>query len=143
MTDSKFPLILIILVLVPGFLFAGCEKTIDEEVVRPIEAMHGQKEVASIETAMANVQAVRSALMRYPATSTENLYPSEMDITGYDSLREVLADAGLPGNMADLMWDPFYGIRYASDGYTFTFQVKAAGNGKVVTATPSGVEVEE
>lgn len=129
------------------FIFAalvpGCERTVEQEVIQPIKAMHGQKEAASLEAALANVRIVRSALMRYPVISSENLYPADTAITGYDSLRDVLTDENLPGDMSDLMWDPSYGVRYTSDGYTFTFQVKTAGDGKVITATTNGVKVEE
>jgi hypothetical protein len=143
MSRSNFHRIWIPVLMILAMLIVGCEKTVDEGVVQPVKAMHAQKEAASLEAAVSNVRIVRGALMRYPALSSDNLYPSDTDISDYDSLREVLADEGLPGDMADLLWDSFYGIRYNSDGYTFTFQVKAAGNGKIITATPNGVQVGE
>lgn len=143
MYKSKCRHIVVPVIVFMAVLFAGCEKTVDEGVVQPVKAMHDQKEAASFQAAVSNVRTVRSALMRYPALSSDNLYPSDTLITDYHSLREVFADEGLPGDMADLLWDPFYGIRYTSDGYTFTFQVKAAGDGKLITATPNGVRVEE
>ena len=135
--------VLLLLLLSVTAMVLGCERTVEEEVVQPIESMHGQKEVASLETAVANIRTVRSALMRYPATSSENLYPDNMTVTDYDSLREVLADENLPFNIETLLWDPSFGISYISDGYTFTLEVKALSGGKMITATPNGVKVEE
>jgi hypothetical protein len=143
MYGSKSGQIITPMLVMLAILSSGCERTIEEEVVQPIEAIYGQKNVASLETALSNVRTVRSALMRYPATSSENLYPEDMKIIGYDSLRQVLTDENLPADMSELMWDPSYGISYLSDGYTFKFKVRALGGEKVITATPNGVKVEE
>jgi hypothetical protein len=122
-------------------LLLGCEKTVDEDVVQPIESMYGQKDAAAMEAAVANVQMVRSALMRYPAVSMENEYPRDTQIYDYDSLREILVSANLPTSMADLMWDPAFGINYSSDGLSFSFQVRAmTKNNAVITATERGVK---
>lgn len=124
-------------------LISGCERTVEEEVVQPIEAIYSRKGAASLEAAAANVRMVRASLMRYPATSPDNLYPTDTVIVDYESLREVLTDANLPPDMAQLMWDPFHGIRYMSDGYTFTFEVRALSGSRAITATPNGLTVEE
>ncbi len=121
-------------------LFSACERTMEEEVIKPIEMMVGQKSVATALAAESNVRTVRAALMRYPATSPTNQYPGDMDIYDYRTLREVLADENLPPDMADLMWDAGFGITYRSDGYTFTFEVRAiSGDGEIITATPNGI----
>jgi hypothetical protein len=143
MLDTRHGQIITLVFAILAVLVCGCERTIEEEVVQPIEAIYGQKSAASLEAAVANVRIVRSALMRYPATSSDNLYPDDMVITGYDSLREILTDENLPVDMGELLWDPSYGIRYMSDGYGFTFEVHALSGGKVITATPRGVTVEE
>jgi len=112
----------------------------EEEVIKPIEMMVGQKSAAAAEAAITNVRTVRAALMRYPAISASNEYPGDMDIYDYRSLREVLADENLPPDMAELLWDPAFGVTYRSDGYTFTFEVKAiSADGGIITATPGGV----
>jgi hypothetical protein len=129
--------------LVPLTFFlisSSCQRTVEEEVIKPIESIYGQKNVVTAETAVSNVRTVRAALMRYPALSPSNEYPGEMQIFNYDSLREVLVDENLPPDMNELMWDPGFGITYRSDGYTFTFEVKALhGEGEIITATPKGV----
>ena len=130
---------LMIIVLPLALLFfSGCEKTVEEEVVAPIEMMVGQKGAATSLAAETNVRTVRAALMRYPATSPANQYPGDMDITDYEALRELLPDENLSADMTELMWDPAYGIRYQSDGNTFSFQVKAL-SGEVITATERGI----
>jgi len=121
-------------------LFSSCERTVEEEVIKPVESMYGQKNIATAEAAISNVRTVRAALMRHPALSAFNEYPGEMEIFDYDSLRKVLVDENLPPDMSELMWDPGYGINYRSDGYTFTFEVKAlSGDSEIITATPGGV----
>jgi len=129
--------------LVLAVLASGCERTVGEEAVGPIEGIYSRKGAASLEAAAANARMVRASLMRYPATSPDNLYPPDTAIVDYDSLREVLTDANLPADMGQLMWDPFYGIRYTSDGYTFTFEVRALSGDKAIFATPDGVRVQE
>jgi len=122
-------------------LSLGCEKTIEEEVIQPIESMYGQKDAAALEAAVANVQMIRSALMRYPVISAENEYPRDTQVYDYDSLREILVSANLPTDMADLMWDPASGINYSSDGLFFSFQVRAmTKNNEVITAAANGVK---
>ena len=121
-------------------VFAACERTIEEDVIKPIEMMVGQKSAAAAQVAVSNVNNVRAALMRYPAVSPSNEYPGDMDLYDYSTLREILADANLPADMTELMWDPAYGIVYRSDGYTFTFEVRAlSGEREILTATPNGV----
>jgi len=121
-------------------LFSACERTMEEEVIKPIEMMYGQKNVATALAAESNVRTVRAALLRYPATSPTNQYPGDMDIYDYRTLRDVLPDENLPPDMAELMWDPASGVTYRSDGYTFTFEVKAlSADGGIITATPGGV----
>ncbi len=125
-------------------IFPACERTIEEEVIKPIEMMYGQKNVATALAAESNVRTVRAALMRYPATSPTNKYPGDMDIYDYRTLREVLADENLPPDMTELMWDTGFGINYRSDGYTFTFEVRALTAGReTITATPNGVTKSE
>jgi len=109
-------------------------------VIKPVEMMVGQKSAAAVQAALSNVQTVREALMRYPAISPSNRYPGDTQIYDYGTLREVLANENLPPDMADLMWDPAYGVVYSSDGYTFTFAVRAlSGERETITATPGGV----
>jgi len=118
----------------------SCQNAVEEDVIKPVETMYGQKGVAADLAAFTNVQTVRAALMRYPATHPSGRYPGDMDIYDYPSLRETLPEANLPGDMAELMWDPAYGIRYRSDGSSFTFEAKAlSGEREVLTATPGGV----
>ena len=138
MFRPKSNLIFVFLPLTLLFLFPACEKTIDEEVIKPVEMMVGQKGKAASLAAVANAQNVRSALMRYPAISPSNEYPGDMDIYDYDTLRQTLSDAGLPQNMAELMWDPAHGINYRSDGTSFNLEVKAL-SGETIVATPGGV----
>ena len=138
----RFKLYLTAALLPLSFLlvFSGCEKTIDEDVIKPIEMMVGQKSAAAAQVAVSNVNNVRAALMRYPAVSPSNEYPGDMDLYDYSTLREILADANLPADMTELMWDPAYGIIYRSDGYTFTFEVRAlSGDRETITATVNGV----
>ena len=123
-------------------IFTACEKTLEEEVIKPIERMYGQKSIATSQAAVSNVQTVRAALMRYPAISSANEYPGEMEIFDYGSLRDVLADENLPPDMVELMWDPANGITYISDGYSFTFQVRSV-SGETITATTNGVTEEQ
>jgi hypothetical protein len=111
---------------------------IEEDVIKPVEMMVGQKSAAAAQVALSNVQMVRAALMRYPAASPSNEFPGDMDIYDYSTLRQVLADANLPPDMTELMWDTAYGITYRSDGYTFTFETRAL-SGETITATPGGV----
>jgi len=121
-------------------IFSACEKMVEDEVIKPIESMYGQKSVATSQAALSNVQTVRAALMRYPAVSSSNEYPGEMEIFDYASLRDVLADENLPPDMAELMWDPGFGITYISDGYSFTLTVKALSTEQeTITATPKGI----
>ena len=107
--------------------FTGCEKTVEEDIIQPVEMMVGQKSKAANLAAETNVQTVRAALQRYPSTSPTNQYPGDMDISDYDTLRELLAGENLPDSMDELMWDPAYEVRYESDGYTFTFEVRVSG----------------
>jgi len=140
MSRFKFYLMFILAPLTFFLVFTACEKTIDEEVIQPIEMMVGQKSAAAVQVAVSNVNNVRAALMRYPAVTPSNEYPGDMDIFDYNSLRETLAQASLPADMAELMWDPAYGIIYRSDGYTFTFQIRAlSGDRETITATVNGV----
>jgi len=139
---SRIKLYLIFILVSFSFLllFSACERTMEEEVIKPIEMMYGQKNVATALAAESNVRTVRAALLRYPATSPTNQYPGDMDIYDYRTLRDVLPDENLPPDMAELMWDPASGVTYRSDGYTFTFEVKAlSADGGIITATPGGV----
>ncbi len=121
-------------------IIPACEKTVEEEVIKPIEMMYGQKNVATALAAESNVRTVRAALLRYPTTSPTNHYPGDMDIYDYRTLRDVLPDENLPSDMAELMWDPAFGVTYRSDGYTFTFEVRAlSADGEIITATPGGI----
>ena len=119
-------------------VFSGCEKTVEEDVIQPVEMMFGQKSAAASLTAESNVRAIRSALLRYPAASPTNQYPGDMDIYDYETLREQLAYENLPASIGELMLDPAYGVRYHSDGYTFTFEVRTL-TGETITATPEGI----
>jgi hypothetical protein len=137
--EKRAGLFVSILLIMMSFTW-GCERTIEEEVIRPLEAIYEQKGAASLETAVSNVRMVRAALMRYPATSPENLYPGDMEIYDYESLRKILPDENLPADMAELFWDPSYGITYLSDGYSFTLEVRALTKKReIITATPGGV----
>ncbi|MDF1535809.1 MAG: hypothetical protein P1S46_04810 [bacterium] len=82
--------------LVMVCLPCGCERTVEEEVIRPIERMYDQKDAAALEAAVSNVRQVRAALMRYPVTSADNEYPNDAQVYSYDTLREVLAPESLP-----------------------------------------------
>ena len=125
-------------------IFSGCEKTVEEEVIKPIEMMYGQKNVATVLAAESNVRTVRAALLRYPTTSPTNQDPGDMDIYDYRTLRDVLPDENLPPDMAELMWDSAFGVTYRSDGYTFTFEVRAlSADGEIITATPGGITKSE
>ena len=138
---KKFNTVLLCTLLLIFSLPLGCEKTIEEEVVQPVERIVAQKDDAILEAAVSNVRQVRSGLMRYPAVSADNEYPSDIQVFNYDTLRETLTSENLPPNMADLMWDPAFGIDYSSDGLSFTFQVRAlTKNNEVITATARGVE---
>ena len=118
----------------------GCEKTIDEEMIKPVENMYSQKDEVVLKTAIANVQQVRSALMMYAAGSVDSEYPRDTQLYDYSSLREMLASESLPANMADLKWDPVSGINYSYDGASFSLQVRAmTKNKELITATASGV----
>ena len=129
-------LLMILMVFVPA-----CERTVEEEVIAPLESLVEQKSAASLETSVINVRTVRAALMRFPVNSPENLYPDDRDVFDYESLRYTLTDENLPPDMSELMWDSSYGVVYHSDGYTFTFEVRALGNGGIISATPGGVAV--
>ena len=140
MSRSKSYFIFSLLSLSFLLIFSGCEKTMEEDVIKPIEMMVGQKSAAAAQVAVSNVNNVRASLMRYPAVSPSNEYPGDMDLYDYSTLREILADANLPADMTELMWDPAYGIIYRSDGYTFTFEVRAlSGDRETITATVNGV----
>ena len=140
MSRFRFYCIFTLVPLAFFLVFSACQRTVEEEVIKPVQSMYGQKDAAAGQTAISNVRTVRAALMRYPAVSPSNQYPGDMEIYDYESLREVLADEYLPPDMGELMWDPAYGISYRSDGYTFTFEVRALDReGTVITATPSGV----
>jgi hypothetical protein len=134
-----------LLVLAAGLglvLLAGCGDAVEKEVVQPVENMLEGRDRATLEAASANVRTIRMALMRYPTTSPDDLFPSNGDIFDYESLREVLAGTNLPEDMADLKWDESYGIEYDSDGYQFRFSVKAGTRDReTITATPAGVTV--
>ncbi len=136
----KFKTVFLCSLFIILFLPLGCGKTIDEEVIQPVERMYNQKEEVVLKTAVANARQVRSALMMYASGSVDNEYPRDTEVYNYDSLREILASANLPQDMADLKWDPASGINYFSDGASFTLQVVAMTRKKeVVTATASGV----
>ena len=140
MNRSGFYFLFILISLSFLLVFSACEKTMEEDVIKPIEMMVGQKSAAAVLVAVSNVNNVRAALMRYPAVSPSNEYPGDMDIYDYRTLRQVLTDANLPPDMAELMWDPAHGINYRSDGTTFTFEVRAlSGDQEIITATPGGV----
>ncbi|MDF1525630.1 MAG: hypothetical protein RRA15_01185 [bacterium] len=140
MCRYKQYLTLTLLPLAFFLVFSGCEKTIEEDVIKPIEMMVGQKSAAANQVAVSNVNNVRAALMRYPALSPSNEYPGDMDLYDYSTLRAILANANLPADMTELMWDPAYGIIYRSDGSTFTFEVRAlSGDRETITATVNGV----
>ena len=115
-----FKTVLLGTLLIILFLPLGCEKMIEEEVIQPIESMYDQKVVAVLQTAVANVRQVRSALMRYAVGSVDNEYPRDTQVYDYDSLREILASESLPPDMADLMWNPASGFNYSSDGASFS-----------------------
>ena len=130
--------LMILIVFVPA-----CGRTIEEEVISPLGSLVEQKTAASMETSVINVRTVRAALMRFPVNSPDNLYPDDRDVFDYESLRNTLTDENLPPDMSKLMWDPSYGVVYSSDGYTFTFEVRAFGNDGIITATPGGVAVNQ
>jgi len=118
----------------------GCEKTIDEEVLKPIEGMHNQKDEVVLKAAVANAQQVRGALMIYAAVSAGSGYPGDTQVYDYSSLREILSSESLPQKMADLKWDPASGFEYSSDGASFAFRIRAmTGKKETITATESGV----
>ena len=108
MKISKYTLLLALLII--PLLSLGCEKTIDEEIVKPIEGMHNQKDQFTLKAAVANVQQVRSTLMMYAAGSADSGYPRDSQVYDYRSLRDILPPESLPANMADLKWDPASGI---------------------------------
>ena len=138
-----FRTVLLCALLIILSLPLGCEKTIEEEVIQPIESMYDQKDAAVLEAAVTNVRQVRSALMRYPVNSADNEYPKDTQVYDYDSLREILASESLPLDMADLMWDPASGINYTSDGISFSLQVRAmTKKNETITATASGVTTQ-
>jgi len=140
MNRSKLHFAMSLLTISFLLIFSACEKTVEEEVIKPIEMMYGQKNVATALAAESNVRTVRAALLRYPTTSPTNQYPGDMDIYDYRTLRDVLPDENFPPDMAELMWDPAFGVTYRSDGYTFTFEVKAlSADGEIITATPGGI----
>lgn len=138
MTRIKPYLIFFLLPLTFSIFFSACEKKIEEEIIQPVEMMVSQKGKAASLAAVTNVQTVRAALLRFPANSPTSQYPGDMDIYDYAALRELLVDENLPSEMAELMWDPAYGVRYQSDGYTFTFKVRTF-SGETITATPGGI----
>lgn len=136
----KLKTVFLIFLLVILSLPLGCEKTIDEEVIKPVENMYSQKDEVILKAAVANVQQVRSTLMMYAAGSADSGYPKGSQVYDYNSLREILPPESLPANMADLKWDPASGINYSSDGASFTLQVRAmTGKKEAITATESGV----
>ena len=131
------------LLLTLPLLPLGCGNAVEEEVIKPIEHMVEQKDVAVLATAVTNVRQVRSGLMRYPAVSVDNEFPKDTQVVDYDTLREILVSENLSPDMANLMWDPAYGIRYSSDGLSFTFQVQALTREReLITATMRGVEIQ-
>ena len=138
MTGMKSFLYFLLVSLSFLLFFTGCEKKIEEDIIQPVEMMVGQKGKASSLAARTNVQAVRAALMRYPAVSGTNEYPGDMDIYDYTTLRQTLADANLPADISEAMWDPAYGVSYRSQGADFTFEVKAL-SGETIVATAGGV----
>ena len=138
MTRMKSYLIFFLLPLTFSIFFSACEKKIEEDIIQPVEMMVGQKGKAASLAATTNVQTVRAALIRYPAVSGTSEYPGDMDIYDYETLRGLLVDENLPTSIGELMWDPGYGVRYQSDGHTFTFEVRAL-SGETITATPEGI----
>ncbi len=138
MKISKYTFLFALLII--PLLSLGCEKTIDEEIVKPIEGMHNQKDQITLKAAVANVQQVRSTLMMYAAGSANSGYSKDSQVYDYRSLRETLPPESLPVNMADLKWDPASGIEYSSDGDSFSLQVRAmTARKEAITATESGV----
>lgn len=128
-------------VLIIFSLPLGCGKTMDEDVVQPVKSMYNQKDATALKTAAANVRQVRSALMIYAANSANSEYPSDTDVYDYQSLGEILPSANLPQDIAGLMWDPADGIKYSSDGVSFTFKVRAlTKKSEIITATVAGVK---
>jgi hypothetical protein len=136
-----FKVVLVWALFLVLFLPIACERTVEEELIKPVERMVEQRDDAVLEAAVANVRQIRSGLMRYPAVSADNEYPSDIHVFNYDTLRETLSSENLPPNMADLMWDPAFGMNYSSDGLSFTFQVRAlTKESELITATTRGVE---
>lgn len=137
---KPFKTVYLFTLLITLSLPLGCEKTIDEEVIKPVGGMYSQKDKVVLKAAVANAQQVRSALMMYAAGSVDSEYPRDTQVYDYNSLREILASESLPANMADLKWDPASGINYSSDGASFSLQVRAmTKNKELITATASGV----
>ena len=135
---NAFPMGLALVVL--AAVAVGCERTIEQEVVQPIEAMAARKDKASLQTATSNLRQVRMALMRYAVQSSDNRYPTDSEILDFDTLRDALASEGLPSDMAELKWDPGFGITYISDGYSFHLEVRAlTSDMRLITATENGV----
>jgi hypothetical protein len=77
-------------------------------------------------------------LLRYQAISPGGEFPGDTDIFDYATLKQTLAEAGLPQDMSELMWDPAYGVVYRSDGSSFALEVRAL-SGETITATEGGV----
>jgi hypothetical protein len=146
MTSEKkniFRIILLCTCLVIIFLPFGCEKTVEEEAIKPVQRMVEQEDAAAREAAVSNVRQVRAALMRYPITSANNEYPHNSEVYSYDTLREALASEGLPTDIAALMWDPAFGIEYSSDGLSFSLTVMALTKKmEVITGTEKGVTIQ-
>jgi hypothetical protein len=136
-----FKIVLLCSLLLTLSIPLGCERTVYEEVIRPVERMVEQKDETILETAVAKVKQLRSGLRRYPAISTHNVYLNDTQVFNYDTLRKALTSENLPLNMGDLMWDPAFGIHNSSEGLSFAFQVSAlTKKSKLITATERGVE---
>ncbi len=136
-----FNLFLGLLVLVMA-ASPGCNNRGSSSDSNPIVQAHRGKDKATLAAAQANVRAVRSALMGYRSQSPEGRYPETFDIYEFEDLRRLLPQANLSSSMTALKWDEASGIRYESDGTTFTFSVTALTSGReIITATPREVRV--
>ncbi|MDT8396220.1 MAG: hypothetical protein RRA32_07245 [bacterium] len=63
--------------LVMVCLPCGCERTVEEEVIRPIERMYDQKDAAALEAAVSNVRPEGGfyvLLPKYPDTRLPDLW---------------------------------------------------------------------
>ncbi len=134
--------VILMLLAVGIALSPGCGDSGISSDSNPIVDAHRGKDKATLLAATTNVRAVRSALMGYLSQSADGRYPQTFDIYEFDDLRRLLPQANLPPDMTTLKWDPAGGIRYDSDGTTFSFSVTAlTSNRETITATPREVTV--